>query len=146
MSRHQLYKKCTGAAAGSYSQVHYLSTVLLQIDVTCSYLHSLPRYQSPAPCLDTGFGVRPYTERGNSGEPESTRAIAADRCAAAPIELGLMRSLDGLARDKNRPRRGVRRWPAVSPLYLETDFLNMRSIFSLMASMAVELACALPRA
>jgi hypothetical protein len=30
--------------------------------------------------------------------------------------------------------------------YLETDFLNMRSIFSLIASMAVEFACAVDRA
>jgi hypothetical protein len=30
--------------------------------------------------------------------------------------------------------------------YLETDFLNMRSIFSLIASMAVELACAVDNA
>src|SRR5579862_4997356 len=30
--------------------------------------------------------------------------------------------------------------------YLETDFLNMRSIFSLIASIAVEFACAVDRA
>jgi len=30
--------------------------------------------------------------------------------------------------------------------YLETDFLNMRSIFSLIASMAVEFACAVDKA
>jgi hypothetical protein len=30
--------------------------------------------------------------------------------------------------------------------YLDTDFLNMRSIFSLIASMAVEFACAVDKA
>jgi hypothetical protein len=51
----------------------------------------------------------------------------------------------GLGHDDSRAEPIVRNGPPFSA-YFETDFLNMRSIFSLMASMAVELACALASA
>ena len=51
------------------------------------------------------------------------------------------------------PRKEKRRGVAAAlevkkilPDYFETDFLNMRSIFSLIASIAVEFACAVDRA
>ena len=50
---------------------------------------------------------------------------------------------------RKEKRRGVAAALEVKKIllvYFETDFLNMRSIFSLIASIAVEFACAVDRA
>jgi hypothetical protein len=55
----------------------------------------------------------------------------------------------GIRNARQKKRRGVAAAFKVAKSdtdYLETDFLNMRSIFSLIASMAVEFACAVDRA
>ena len=72
------------------------------------------------------------------------RGLAAQRL---PDVFWFTRQINAPPQEKKTPRgyRGVRvksnRFD-----YLETDFLNMRSIFSLIASMAVEFACAVDRA
>ena len=54
--------------------------------------------------------------------------------------------LSGAQKEKRRGVTAALEVKKIPLVYFETDFLNMRSIFSLIASIAVEFACAVDRA
>ncbi len=66
-------------------------------------------------------------------------ARACRQLGVTPIAPAVMCKLAFLVRQKKTPRCYPRRFElGKCSIYFDTDFLNMRSIFSLIASMAVE--------
>ena len=84
------------------------------------------------------------TAKAQSDAAAANSAAASASSAASGAQLPALR--DAHAARKNAAGLPRRQTQKQSFDYLETDFLNMRSIFSLIASMAVEFDCAVDNA